>query len=189
MATLADSATLHDAAKAGNCDRIAELIAAGHPVDSRDASQWTPLIDASYAGQKEVVLLLLEHKADVNATNDIGFSAVTRASRQGHLEIVKILCAHGADIARKAAAGNSAMHYAAMSDHLPICEFLLSQGADLMATNDLQETALGNYGLGVVPPLSVETKAMRCAALGAAWAEGPHPSQVQRRLLGKGPYK
>ena len=180
---------LHEVAKAGNVAKVKELVEEGGvPVDLRDSQHWTPLIESSYEGQAEVVVTLIDLGADVNAVNDVGFSALTRASRQGHLEIVKILAAKGANIHHRAAAGNSALMFAAMSDRLPVCEFLLSLGADLMAVNDANESPITQYGIGCTPALSPEVKAQRCAALEAAWAEGPHPSQVQRRLLGKGPW-
>ena len=68
-----------------------------------------------------------------------------------------------------------------MCDHLPVCEYLLSLGADLMAASDDNLTALADYGRYANTRLSPEIKALRCAALEAWWAAGPHPSQVQRR--------
>ena len=71
--------------------------------------------------------------------------------------------------------------YAAFYDLLPICEYLLSVGADLKAANRRGWAALSHYGHCKTPYLSDADKVLRCAALEAAWAEGPHPSQVQRR--------
>ena len=50
-----------------------------------------------------------------------------------------------------------------------------------MAASKCNWTALADDGHNANPRHSPETKALRCAALAAWWAVGPHSSQVQRR--------
>ena len=57
----------------------------------------------------------------------------------------------------------------------------MSRGADLIVADKHGRTVLKYYGGLAHPTISDADKALRRAALEAAWAEGPHPSQVQRR--------
>jgi ankyrin repeat protein len=51
---------------------------------------------AAERGHKEVVELLLESGADVNAKSNIGWTALMLAAFNGHKEIVEILKSYGA---------------------------------------------------------------------------------------------
>ncbi|KAF9883090.1 hypothetical protein FE257_004098 [Aspergillus nanangensis] len=57
----------------------------------------TSLIMASREKNADIVLLLLEHKSEVNATNKSGRTALMEAALWGRLEITKILLSKGAD--------------------------------------------------------------------------------------------
>ena len=172
---------LYTAALSGNTERVRELLDQGVTVDFR-VNTFTPLFAASHYGHSEVVTLLLDRGADVNATEDNGFSILILSAFIGQLDVVQILAARGANIHYMPNAGYSALLWAALFDRLSVCECLLSRGADLMAANTyIGLTLLSGYGQHANPPLSDTDKALRCAALEAAWAVGPHPSQVQRR--------
>jgi ankyrin repeat protein len=57
---------------------------------------------AAGEGHLEIVKLLLEHGADVNAKTAYE-TALHLAAEKGHLEIVKFLLEHGADVNAKTA--------------------------------------------------------------------------------------
>ena len=165
----------------GNIGIVKEMLHKGVEVDARDSLQATGLIMASRNGLLQIVLLLVDNGADVNA-EDRGFSPpLYYASKRGRLDVVKVLISRGANVLHTHYDGSSALHHASRADHFSVCEFLVSKGADLTATTSKGDTPLSLYGLSARPHLSPETKALRCAALEAAWAAGPHPSQVQRR--------
>ena len=172
---------LIDAAMEGNVGDVGALLDQGAEIEGRDASGWSALEGACVKRHKEVVALLLDRGADVNAADDNRNTPISLASRGGQLEVVELLHARGADIHHADLFGNNALHWAARCDRLLVCEFLLSKGADLMAAANNGNTALSRYGINANRALSPETKALRCAALEAAWAAGPHPSQVRRR--------
>lgn len=75
------------------------LLGAGAEVDNR-WQPWTrtPLLDAAMHGFPEVVKALLDHGADLQATNDIHFTALHWAAWAGHSDVVKLLIVRGADL-------------------------------------------------------------------------------------------
>ena len=177
---------LIEAAQQGTIERVGALLDQGVAVDSRNGVRQTPLMRACRRGHREVAELLLDREADVNAEDRGGYTPATMASEKGHLDVLQLLVSRGADIHHRARhRGWSSLLKAALYDRLWVCEYLLSLGADLMVSDVKfsNVTALTAYGRLVRPGarLSPETKALRCAALEAAWAAGPHPSQVQRR--------
>jgi Ankyrin repeats (3 copies) len=58
---------------------------------------WMPLHYAAYKGHLSIAEELIEHSANVNATNDLGYSALFYACQQGHLEVCKLLLDRGGD--------------------------------------------------------------------------------------------
>lgn len=85
---------------------------------------WTPLMCATYRGNKELVELLLQHGADAtlkgwsNSPNDIE-SAADIAAYKGRLDIVKILLKKGATI------GQETIFKTARGGHIETFKYLL----------------------------------------------------------------
>ena len=77
---------LHWVARTGDVDAAKLLLAAGIEIDKRGDLGHTPLHEAAAAGHKEMVLLLVEHGADVFALTegDTPFG-LARALRQDHI--------------------------------------------------------------------------------------------------------
>ncbi len=86
------------------------------------------LIQLAASGSKDLVELLLNSRADVNATNDLGTNALIEASAKGRLDIVKLLLERGADVS---AAHNAALIRATEASHLEVIKLLLDSGADV----------------------------------------------------------
>ena len=72
---------------------------------------YTPLINASYYGHFEVVKILLEKGADIEARNNYGDTPLICASRYGTLKVVKYLLENGADMEAKNNSGNTFFSY------------------------------------------------------------------------------
>jgi len=58
---------------------------------------YTALMGASEYGYTEIVKLLIEEGADVNAQDYMGYTAFNFASKEGHTEIIKLLRDAGAE--------------------------------------------------------------------------------------------
>jgi ankyrin repeat protein len=83
--------TLHRLAAAGSWPAFAGRLAAGAPVDGRDAQGRTPLMVAAEAGQTDMVRQLLRADADTRLVDDAGRTALHWAQRAGRDEVVRLL--------------------------------------------------------------------------------------------------
>lgn len=90
----------------------------------------------------EVVRLLLDRKADVDAPPREKGTALQRASGSGMGSIVKLLWRCGADINTPAGTFGTALQRAADHGHLEIVRFLISKGVDINAAGGPFGTAL-----------------------------------------------
>jgi len=85
---------------------VKELVARGANVDLADHAGWTPLIHAAYFGSgNEILSVLLDRGAKLNAQNNRGLTALYLASAAGHEPQVQLLLAHGADPAIASSSG------------------------------------------------------------------------------------
>ena len=65
-------------------------------MDAQKANGSTPLIVHCGAGNKEVIVKLIEQRANVDIQDNDGWSALMVASQRGHTEIVQCLIYAGA---------------------------------------------------------------------------------------------
>ena len=153
---------IHDAARAGDCDRITALLELNPQlVQARDASGLTPLHCAAARGQGAAVELLLARQAEANARDNTGSTPLhhaayfsgrepleanpylagpalekVRAEYQRQVEVVRLLLAHQADAQARDDAGDSPLLWAAMRGNAAIVELLLEHGAAIDAPDD-----------------------------------------------------
>ena len=80
---------LLEAATAGNVERVRGLIAAGTPLEQRDAAKRTALLLATRANHVEVARLLIDAGADVNAKDNIRDTPFLYAGAEGRNEILQ----------------------------------------------------------------------------------------------------
>ena len=84
-------------------------------INARDEYGSTPLFWASEGynfKDSSVLLLLLDHGADINSKDKNGLSPLHFSSRNGALEVVRLLLEHGADVETKTNEGKSVLQVA-----------------------------------------------------------------------------
>lgn len=106
----------------------------GETLEEKPRKGITPLDLAAGEGHVEVVKVLLDHHADVNARRtDSGVTALYAAAGTGHSEVVKLLLDHHADVnATLTDDDATALHYAAQEGHQEIVKLLLDNHPDVM---------------------------------------------------------
>ena len=75
------------------------------------ARGWTPLHNAVDSDDKEIVELLVNNGADVNATHNGGGTPLHWAARKGHKQIVELLIANGANVNAQDEDGGTPLFY------------------------------------------------------------------------------
>jgi ankyrin repeat protein len=88
---------LYEASEEGQAAEVARLLALGAPTEhkGRGYMQVTPLIAAATRGHIEVVILLANGGADLEARDKWGLTALMLATINGRLAIVKLLSDKG----------------------------------------------------------------------------------------------
>jgi ankyrin repeat protein len=110
---------------------------------SEAKSAGTALQIATKAGSLDIIQLLLDHGADINASPAAqeGMTALQAASRAGSLDVVRRLLEAGADVNASPAlhSGMTALQAASRAGSLDIVQLLLDHGADINASPAAQE--------------------------------------------------
>ena len=105
----------------GNLPAVQALIDKGAEVNKKG---WTPLHYAAAAGSNEIVQLLLNKSAYIDAESPNKTTPTMMAARAGHIMTVKLLLDEGADATLKNELGMTAIDFAAKYDYQDIVEGL-----------------------------------------------------------------
>ena len=132
------------ACRMGNADAACLLLKAGADPDFALDDGDTCLHDAVRRGYtKEVLGTMIDHGADVNATNRNNATALMIACKKGNMESINILLNAGADPNISRANCSTCLHDAvAKGCSNEVLQALINQGVDVNATNISNETAL-----------------------------------------------
>lgn len=117
---------LHLAAFFGHPELARYLLDREAPVDARstNAMKNTALHAAAAGAKIELVKLLLEAGANVNATQEGGWTALHAAAQSGNREMVELLVAAGADLKLRAANNQAPLDLAMLGGHAAIVDLL-----------------------------------------------------------------
>ncbi len=112
--------------------RAAVDVPANAPV-IRDAR---PLLTAAWYGRLEMVKLLLDAGADINATTGRGEgNALMTAARRGNLQLVEYLLSRGANINAAVPGAGNALLQASHGGHEDVVRYLIARGANVHRIN------------------------------------------------------
>lgn len=96
----------------------------------RNRGGYTPLILATYLGQKRITKLILKTKMDINAKDNSGNTALMGVCYKGYTEIAELLIEAGAQVNEQNYNGATALTYAATFNQSELVTLLLEHGAD-----------------------------------------------------------
>ncbi|TVY50444.1 Ankyrin repeat domain-containing protein 50 [Lachnellula cervina] len=96
----------------------------------------TALRAASKSGNLYIVVILLDHGAEINApASNWGGTALQFASGGGHIKVVQLLLSRGAEVNAPGSqvGGYTALQIASQEGHIKVVQLLLSRGAEVNA--------------------------------------------------------
>jgi cytohesin len=129
------------AAGLGLRERAARLLEADSKRARARLWDWdTPLHFAVRNGHADVIDLLLDHGADLDARDEDGCSPLLRAVKAGRFELAKRLLDRGADVHTFNGLGETPLHRAVDQGNRPLAALLLAHTADPNAPNDAGNT-------------------------------------------------
>ena len=123
--------TLHEVAEIGDLEGAKFIGSDPDLVTSKDADGATPLHYAALHDRKNIVELLIDKSADVNAADHAGETPLHYAANG---DIAAILLSAGANVNARDNKGRTALHRAARSGQPVVIGFLLASGAEVNAT-------------------------------------------------------
>ncbi len=147
------ASNIFDAIKNGNIADVKELIDKD-PVLVKDEYTgksynscnntyiWTPLHEAVYYDQREIVELLISKGADVNTKDNKGKTPLHYAVENGHKELVELFISKGADVNARDNKGKTPLHYAVENGHKELVELFISKGANVNLKDNEGKTPL-----------------------------------------------
>lgn len=133
------------ACMAGSTERVIELIEKDRGlITGYSHDGWTPLHLAAFFAQPRVVLVLLEHGADVKAIakNGTANTPLHAGAAGRNLDVVRALVEHGANVNARQEGGFTALHSAALNGDVEMARFLISHGADIQARATNNQNAM-----------------------------------------------
>ena len=153
---------LHTCARAGHVAAAKVLVAHGASLNAIESWRGqTPIMWAAAQGHGEMVSMLAEAGADVNARSGIiawerqrtseprdkwlppgGFTPLLFAAREGRVDAAKALIAAGADVSVIDPDRQSALVIALINGHFDVANLLIDKGADVNTPDKVGRTAL-----------------------------------------------
>src|SRR5262249_41388404 len=123
---------LHWAAANGQLSVVEFLLVNGADIEAKEdqSSRGTALHLAVNAGNKAMVELLSDKKANVNATSSGAMTPLHLAAQKGFRSIVELLLARGAKPDPRSDQGATPLHLAVANGFKSTAEALLEHGAD-----------------------------------------------------------
>lgn len=122
------SPTLHQAVLNGDIESARQLISKGANVNE-NVDGMTPLHSAAEKGNRDIVQLLIENRAVVNARGNQNWTPLHLAATAGKTDIVELLVSKGADVNARDLDGRTPLWWAQARRHNQVVQLLIKHGA------------------------------------------------------------
>jgi len=134
---------IHNAAGKGDLVKVKEFLEKNPELlNAKDVQGSTPLLNAAYGGQKEVVDYLIKKGADLNSLNTYKYTPLHYSILRRHIEVAEMLIKAGADPNISNVWGYTPIHTCAGRKFFKEAEFLIKNKAAVNAKNEIGETPL-----------------------------------------------
>ena len=119
-----------------NLEMMDLLISHGANIEAEDTRGGTVLVVLAWWGQTAAMSKLLDHGADINASNELSFTALHEASYEQHIreETALMLIERGADLTLRTIEDYTPLCLAAQAGSETIVKSMLEAGADVNLT-------------------------------------------------------
>jgi ankyrin repeat protein len=124
----------------GDQNHLRHLLKSGSNPDAAHGDT-CPLVFATHRCDPDVVVLLLDHKANIDTPDSKGRTALMIAATGDRLDILATLIARGADIHRGDQHGNTALMHAVLNKNHTAVEKIIQAGADVQQRNRYGDSA------------------------------------------------
>ena len=137
--------TLYNKVQEYRRQTVRRLLEGGARAHSKDKLfGWTPLHWAAGRGERELLILLLDHGAEVNAKDNNLWTPLHEAISNKDTETAALLLDRGADVNAADKNGRTALHDTAADGELKISAFLLERGANVNQKDKNHRSPLGH---------------------------------------------
>ncbi|XP_067660096.1 putative ankyrin repeat protein RF_0381 [Haliotis asinina] len=144
LLTKMEETILHVACAGGNVEIVKYLMK--HNIvdtESRDKNGWTPVMQAAYAGRKEVFHILVEAGANMSQVSNHRETILHISCKGGNVEITRYLMKQAVvDIESQDYKGWTPVMQAASAGHKHVFDILVEAGADLSHVGHKDDTIL-----------------------------------------------
>lgn len=124
-------------------EAVLRLLQNGADPNEPVASNMTCLIYAAHEGHTQIVSMLLQYGAHIDAReHKTYYTALNAAAHNNHLAVVQLLVKEGAYIDPAGTTGMTPLQLAASRGHTEVAAFLIENGANINAKNEIGCTAL-----------------------------------------------
>jgi len=139
--TLALAHELFEIVRAGDTQRVTQLLEMGLAPNLRNSKGDSLLMLAAYHGHTSLVEALLRHGADPELPNERGQTPLAGAAFKGYIDVIRVLLENGAKVDTRMPGGKTGLMFAAMFDRVDVLDLMLAHGADPTLVDDQGVTA------------------------------------------------
>lgn len=126
-----------------NSAKVTELIKSGADVNVQGANGLTPLMRAAGQGRPDIVEILLQAGANIDAKDIEGKTSLMGVAMSNvEPDVAKVLIRHGAKLDERANSGDTALIFAAKFGHEQVAREIINAGAKLHEKDSNGRTAL-----------------------------------------------